>query len=331
MSLRSRRTRQPPHSAAGGAGSAAGQPPRRVGGILCMLLALLGFGALDTTTKFASATAPVVMALWLRCVVQTVLTVAVLWPSQRRSLWQTQRPGLQLLRGLLLLACSGMAYFSLQVMQVGEFTAIVMLTPLLLTIVAALSLHEPVSYLRWLCVGGGFAGSMLVIRPGMDLFHWAMLLPLVLVGANTLFQVLTSRLAKTEDAGTMHFYTGLAGLIVTSAALPWAWQPLPGVIWAALALMALLGTFGHFMLIIAYSRAPVAVLTPYLYLQIAFATLGGWFVFAHVPDAWTLAGIALVAFCGVFGTWLTGCEVQARKRLLSFESTVAAIAAADGK
>ena len=90
-------------------------------------------------------------------------------------------------------------------MQVGEFTAIVMLTPLLLTVVAALTLHERVSW----CVGSAlavvFAGSMVVIRPGMNLFQWAMLLPLMLVATNTVFQVLTSRMAKTEDSGTLHF------------------------------------------------------------------------------------------------------------------------------
>ena len=306
-------------------------PAHRMNGIFCIVLALMCFSALDTTTKFVSTTAPVVMALWLRCLVQTVLTGAVLWPSRRASLFSTRRLLLQLVRGLLLISCSSISYFSLRVMQVGEFTAIAMLTPLWLTVVAALTLHERVSWLRWLCVLGGFAGSMIVIRPGMDLFHWALLLPLllVLVLANTVFQALTSRMAKTEDAGTMHFYTGLVGLLVTSTALPWAWQLLPGTVWAAIGLMALLGTFGHFMLIMAYSRAPVAVLTPYLYLQIAFATLGGWLVFAHVPDAGSLAGITLMAFCGVFGTWLNGREVLARRRLAAPESSIAAIAGAD--
>ncbi len=271
------------------------------------------------------------MAQWLRCLVQTVLTGAVLWPSRRLRLFSTRRPWLLVVRGLVLLSCSGMAYFSLQVMQVGEFTAVVMLTPLLLTVVAALTLHERVSCLRWLCVSGGFVGSMVVIRPGLNLFQWVMLLPLVLVATNTLFQTLTSRRAKTEDPGTMHFYTGLVGLVASSVALPCAWQPLPGANWAAIGLMALLGTFRHFMLIMAYSRAPVAVLTPYMYLQIAFATLGAWLVFAHLPDAWSLAGITLVAFCGVFGTWLTGREVLARRRLESSASTVAAIAGADAQ
>jgi drug/metabolite transporter (DMT)-like permease len=93
--------------------------------------------------------------------------------------------------------------------------------------------------------------------------------------------------------------------------------------------MGVFSTLGHFMLIVSLTRAPVVVLTPYLYLQIAFATLGGWLVFSHVPDAWSLSGIALVAVSGVFGTWLTGREVLARRRLESPESTQAAIAGAD--
>ena len=305
------------------------RPHHRGGGIVFVVLALLCFGALDTTTKFASATAPLVMALWLRYVVQVGLTTAVLWPSRGAQLFRTALPGLQFLRGLLLVICSGIAFVSLQVMQVGEFTAIVMLTPLLLTVVAAAMLHERVSVLRWLCVMGGFAGAMLVIRPGKELFQWAMLLPLVLVAANTAFQILTSRMARTEDPATMHLYTGLVGLVLTTAALPLAWQALPWPIWAAIGLMGVLATLGHFLFILAYSRAPVAELTPYLYLQIAFATLGGWLVFAHVPDAWSLAGIGLVAISGVFGTWLTGREMRLRKRLDSPESTAAAIAGAE--
>jgi drug/metabolite transporter (DMT)-like permease len=301
----------------------------RSGGIRFVVLALLCFGALDTTTKFASATAPLVMALWVRYGVQAVATTAVLWPSRGPSLFVTKRPLMQFVRGLLLVVCSGIAFLSLRVMPVGEFTAIVMLTPLLLTVVAAVMLGERVSWLRWLCVVAGFAGAMVVIRPGKDLFDWAMVLPLVLVAANTGFQALTSRMARTEDPGTMHVYTGLVGLVVTSAALPFAWQALPWPIWAAIGLMGVFSTLGHFLLIVAFRRTPVAVLTPYLYLQIAFASLGGWLVFSHVPDAWSLAGITLIAIGGVFGTWLTGREALARKRLTSPESTSAAIAGAD--
>lgn len=287
-------------------------PARPFIAIALIVAAVMCFGALDTTTKVVAAVAPVAMGMWMRYLFQTVVIGATALPRQRGDLLRTRRLGLHCLRGALLLFCSSIAFYSLRFMPVGEFTAIVMLTPLVMTLVAALSLRESVSWLRWCCVAGGFAGSLLVIRPGREMFHWASLLPLILVCANTGYLVLTSRLAKTEDPRTMHFYGGLAGFALSSLALPFVWQPLPWAIWGALVLLGAISTLGHFLLILAYGRAPVAVLTPYLYLQIAFASLGGWLVFAHLPDTWSLAGIALVSCCGVFGTWLTARETGAQ-------------------
>lgn len=290
----------------------AGRGHRHFRGIAFMVVAVLCFAALDTTTKLAAAAAPAAMAMWVRFLFQTVSTCAVLLPSRGLSLFRTQRPGLQFLRGVLLLLCGVCAFFSLHFMPVGEFTAIIMITPLIITVIAALLLREPVSWLRWLCVAMGFTGCMLVIRPGSEVFHWAMLLPLVLVAANTAFQVLTSHLARTDDPGTMHFYTGLVGLLMATLVLPFAWQALSGSVWVVLLLVGVFSTLGHFLLILAYARAPVVVLTPYLYLQVGFAALGGWLMFAHVPDAWALSGIVIITGSGVFGTWLTGREARAQ-------------------
>lgn len=301
------------------------------GGIAFIVAAVACFGALDTASKVAAAAVPVLMAIWVRYVVQTVATGAALWPRQGRALLHTTRPWLQLLRSLLLIAGNALAFLSLRAMHVGEFTAIVMLTPLLVTVVAAWALHEAVSWLRWACVAGGFVGTLLVMRPGGDLFQPAMLLPLLLVVANAAFQILTSTLAKTDSPGTIHFYSGLGGLVLTSTALPFVWTAQPPAMWAVMAAMGVLGALGHFFLIMAYSRTPVAVLTPYLYLQILFAALGGALVFAHVPDGWALAGMALICACGVFGTWLTGREMLRGSRRDSAQSSIAAIAGSDAQ
>lgn len=288
-----------------GAASLPAQHPLQ--GIFFIVAAVLCFSALDTVTKLAAAV-PVAMAIWVRFLFQTVVTGMALWPMRGSAFLKTRRPGLQFLRGFLLLTCSVIAFLSLRFMPVGEFTAIVMISPLIITAISAWKLHDRVSALRWLCVVGGFAGSLAVIRPGGESFHWAMLLPCVLVLANTAFQVLTSRLARTDNSGTMHFYTGLVGLVLASLALPLIWQAIPWSVWALLLLIGAFGTLGHFLLILAYARAPIAVLTPYLYLQIGFSTLGGWLIFSHMPDAWALAGIALVSASGALGTWLTARE-----------------------
>ncbi|MBC7547859.1 MAG: DMT family transporter [Polaromonas sp.] len=292
-------------------------------GIGLAILATACFATLDTTTRYVSASVPLLMALWVRYAFQAVVTTAVVLPLRGPSVLRTAHPRFQLLRGVLLLTTSLLAFFSLKYMPVGEFTALVMIVPLVMTLLAATTLGEKVSRLRWALVVGGFIGTMVIIRPGHDTFNWATLLPLGLVVSNTWFQLLTSRLAKTEDPLTMQFYTGWVGMLIASVLLPWVWTPLiDGALWGWLLLMGLMGTVGHFLLILAYQRVPSATLTPYFYVQIGFAMLGGWIVFSHVPDGWSLAGMGLIALCGAAGAWLAVREgrAQALMRIMPAES-----------
>lgn len=288
------------------AGAAGPRGHHPLAGIALVVAASACFSALDTTTKYVSASVPLLMALWFRYFFQAAATAAVVLPSRGMAVWRTRRLPYHVLRGVLLLVSSLLAFASLRYMPVGEFTAIVMITPLVITLLAATMLKERVSPLRWTLVAGGFLGTLVIIRPGGQAFGWASLLPIALVASNAAFQVLTSRLARTEDPVTMHLYTGWTGTLIASLALPYVWTTLPDPwLWAGLCFMGLMGTVGHFFLILAYYRAPAATLTPYLYTQIAFAMLGGLIVFSHVPDGWSLAGIALIAFCGAAGAWLT--------------------------
>lgn len=308
------------------------RPPggrQRLGGVACIVLAVACFGVLDTSAKLATATVPLVMAIWVRCLVQTLATAAMFGPSRGVALLHTRHLGRQILRGLMLISTNSLAYLSLAHMPVGEFTAIVMLTPLVLTVLAAWQLGERVSPLRWACVAAGFAGTLLVLRPGRELFDIASLIPLALVLVGAAFQLLTRAMTRHDDPGTIHLHSGLTGLVVTSALLPGFWRELPLSTWALLGLIGVAGAMGHLLLIMAYQRASVARLTPYLYLQIVFAAFGGWLVFSHWPDAVATAGIVLIGVAGVFGTWLTGRELLAPSAVAEAESSVQAIAGAD--
>jgi drug/metabolite transporter (DMT)-like permease len=280
--------------------------PHALAGIALVVAASGCFAALDTTTKYVSTWVPLLMALWFRYMFQAVATTAVVLPQRGWAIWRTQHLPWQLLRGVLLFTSSLFAFLSLRYMPVGEFTAIVMVTPLVITLLAATMLKEHVSLLRWLLVAGGFVGTLIIIRPGGSSFGWSSLLPIALVASNSWFQVLTSKLARTEDPVAMHLYTGWTGTLLSSLALPFVWTALPNPwLWAGLCFMGLMATVGHFMLILAYYRAPAATLTPYLYSQIGFAMLGGLLVFSHVPDQLSLAGIVMIAVCGAAGAWLT--------------------------
>ncbi|MDO8279593.1 MAG: DMT family transporter [Burkholderiaceae bacterium] len=277
-------------------------------GIALMIMSMALLALMDTTGKALTGTTPVLMVLFFRYFFQAVITTAVVLPTQGRAVIRTAHPRFQVVRGSLLFSCTLLSLYSLKYLPVGEFTAIVKISPLVITLFAAITLHERVSGLRWVLVFGGFLGTLLIVRPGGASFSWAMLLPLCMVALTASFQVLTSKMSGTEKGATTHFYTGWVGTLLAAIPMAFSWQALPLVTWGMLILMGVLGTTGHYLLILAYSQAPASTLTPYLYGQIGFAMLGGWLVFDHLPDAWSLAGIGLIAFCGAAGAWWTARE-----------------------
>jgi drug/metabolite transporter (DMT)-like permease len=290
--------------------------PSAVWGITLVIAAVACFATLDTTTKIVSAGVPLLMALWFRYFFQAVATTVVVLPTRGWRSLRTAHPKFQLLRGLLLLTSSLFAFLSLKHMPVAEFTSIVGIVPLAITLLAATALGESVSRLRWSLIVGGFVGTLIIIRPGSEHFGWSALFPLVVVASNSWFQVLTSKLARTEDPITMHFYTGWVGTLIASLALPFVWTALPSWwLWAGLLLMGLAASVGHFLLILAYTRTSASTLTPFFYTQIGFAMLGGWLAFSHVPDGWSMIGIGMIALCGALGAWLTARESQALKQV----------------
>ena len=281
-------------------------------GILCAVTAMACFATLDTTNKILVTGVPLLMILWVRYMFQAVATTAVMLPKRGLAIFSTRHLGLQVLRGLLLVACSLLAFMSLQRMPVAEFTAIGMLTPLAVTLLARFFMHEHVSPLRWLFVTGGMVGALLIVRPGGSMSPEDAWLPLIMVMAYASFQTLTSHMAKTENPMTLHFYTGLVGAVLASVLVPGWWTTeLSAMQWLQLCIVGTMGTLGHYLLILAFAKAPAVTITPFLYSGIAFATLGGWLVFSHIPDRVAVFGMLLIALCGLGAGWLSQREPQA--------------------
>jgi drug/metabolite transporter (DMT)-like permease len=279
---------------------------RALTGIGLAVAATACFAVLDTTVKTVGAVVSVLLVIWFRYLFHAVAMTAWLLPRRGRAALRTAHPRFQLLRGVLLLSLSLLGFIALQRMPVGEFTAILMVTPLAVTLLGATLLKERVTAWQWALVVGGFAGALLVVRPVGSDIGWAGLLPLVMVFLAACFQILTAKMARTEDPLTMHFYTGWVGALVASALLPFVWQAIPdGRTLALLVLVGAAGTLGHLLFIFAYQRAPASTIAPYLYAQIAFAMLLGWAVFDHTPGAIELTGIALIVLCGAVSGWRT--------------------------
>ena len=268
------------------------------------------FAVGDTLIKYLGAWLPVLFLLWARYAIQA--GAMAIWLARKgRSGFATAHPKFQWARGALLLITSGMSFFGLQLMPVAEFTALGMLTPVVVTMLAAWVLHEPVSRIRWALVCGGFVGAVIVIRPGSGVFGWAAIFPLLMALCYGCFQVLTSRLASLESPYITHFYTGFSGAVLVTPLLLFHASDYMSAVQAAPSpkLLLVLGigacaTVGHLCLIFAFSHAPMATLMPFVYTQIAFALVVSFVVFRHVPDGWAWVGMGGIAACGAISAWL---------------------------
>jgi drug/metabolite transporter (DMT)-like permease len=293
-------------------------------GITLVLLMGLCFASMDTTVKYMGTIVPVLVVLWARYSVQAVSMGTWLAVSRLRgggAGFRSAHPRFQVARGGLLLLSSTCGFYGLQNLPVAEFTAINMLTPVIVTVLAGWMLRERVSWLRWLLVAGGLLGALIVIRPGSGLFGWAVLLPLAGALAYASFQVLTSKLSGLESPYTTHFYTGLTGSVVIALLLIASSVDVWPTLAAAqphhlflLLMIGALGTAGHLMLIVAFGLARTTILMPFMYAQIGFAALVSWVVFRQLPDGWGWLGMAVIAISGGTSAWLNVREAIAKQQ-----------------
>lgn len=292
-------------------------------GIALVIGAASCFAVMDTTVRFVGAYFTVALVLWTRYGLHAAIMTLWLALSKQRS-FRSANPMFQIARGALLAFSSAMAFAALRHMPVAEFTAIVMLTPVIATLVARIWLAERVSPLRWTLVAGGFMGALIVIRPGSGIVGWAALLPLAAAFSNAAFQIMTSRFAPHEDPFTTNFYTGATGMaIATPILLASVQSPIdtllaaPGAHIGALLAIAVLGTTGHLLLILALGKAPASTLMPFQYVQLAVAALAGYVAFGVTPDGWGWIGMAIIGACGAASAWLNVRAAAARLRPVS--------------
>ena len=275
-------------------------PTNILRGMALVASAVLVFASMDATTKHLAMTWNVPLVVAMRYIGNLVLLVAVFGPREGRALVRTQRTGLVLVRAMSLAMASLFAGLAFQRMPVAETTAIIFLAPFGVMILGGALLGEKIVLPSWAAAAVGFLGVLLIGRPGSGLDPWGVLFAVLTAAATVSYNLLSRVLARTETTHALMFYSALAGTLVFGATLPWSWRgPMPGALgltlFAGLGAMALVG---HFLFTAAYRHAPASALAPVNYLHLAWAGLLGWLVFQHVPDHWSLLGMALVAGSG---------------------------------
>jgi drug/metabolite transporter (DMT)-like permease len=277
--------------------------PDRLKAVLLMCSAVTLFACLDTTAKYLGSFRgiPTSEIVWVRFVGQTLLMVIVLGPDAVPGLLKTRRLGLQLLRSLFMAATTAFNFLAVQYLRLDQTISITFLAPLLVAALAGPLLGEYVGWRRALAIVAGFAGVLIVVRPGFAEFHPAFLASLVAMIAYALFMIVTRKLAGIDPPLVTLFYALPVGVVAGAAfALPeWVWPGAP-FDWILLLATGALGGFGHYLLIHAYGLAPASSVSPFLYFQLMSMIASEYVVFGDTPDRWTLVGSGVVIASGIY-------------------------------
>src|SRR5450830_1547978 len=263
-------------------------------GILLIVVATFLFSSHDALSKYLAGFYPIVMVVWARYLVHTLLMAGIFLPQSGLRVLRSKRPGMQVVRALCLLGTSLFFTAALHYIPLAEATAVNFLAPILVTALWVPLLGEHVTRGQWVAV---------IIHPGGELFTPAVLLPLCSALFFCFYQLLTRILSQYDTPTTSNFFAGLCNTLVMSAMVPFFWQ-VP-TLWHGVLMLAL-GTCGmtaHLMLTQAFRFAAPALLAPFGYCQIVFAGVLGWLVFAHTPDLTTVVGIGVICMSGLAAAW----------------------------
>ena len=275
------------------------KPDPRVG-IALMVLAVSTFTCMDASAKYLSAYYPIPTIVWARYVFQFLLMAAALGPRYGMALVRTANLRLQVVRGAVLALSSLVFLGALSRMPLPEASSIAFMAPLIIAVLAGPVLHERVERRTWLGLAAGFAGVLMIVRPGGGLFTWVAMFPLASACLMAVYQLMTRKLAGRDPALTTLFYPAIVGTAVVPLAFPFSFelpsQPLHLALFVAIGFM---GGIGHFFLIKAYDHAPASMLGPFMYSQLVMAILLGWLVFGHMPDGFSFAGMLVIAGSGL--------------------------------
>ena len=271
-------------------------------GVFYMCVAA-GFGlpGLNAIVKLLIADYHMAQIIWFRCVVHLGFMVALFMPAMGPRLFASRRPWLQSIRSLTQLVTFTLIWVSLIWTPITTVTMVLFTGPLILVALSVPFLGERVGPRRWAAVFVGFAGVLIVLRPGADVVHWGALL--VLGGAffYAIYQIQTRKLAGYDDPRTTGVYTILAAFIVATVAVPFFWEmPKDTVDWLLFISLGVVGGLAHFFIIKAYQYAEASLVGPFDYSQLVGASIFGFLLFGEIPDTWTWVGAAVIIASGLY-------------------------------
>jgi drug/metabolite transporter (DMT)-like permease len=272
-----------------------------VKGIIALVVATLFFAAQDAITKYLTQSISVPQIVSVRFFFFSLFAIAYAARSMSiRQAFHSSRLKLQILRGLLICSEIALFAFALQHLGLAEMHAIFACFPLIITALSVPLLGESVGWRRWMAVGLGFIGTLIIIRPDSGVFSPYAMMALSCALMFAIYNLITRKVSRHDSFQTSLLYFGIVGFIGSLTVAPFYWQTpdINQAFW--LVVISITGIIGHLLLIKALQLAPAVILQPFNYFVLLWAMIIGYSVYGEVLQTYKLIGAALVVISGVY-------------------------------
>ena len=265
-----------------------------------MLLGIVLFTAMDALAKGLIARYPTPQVIWARFAGQALIVAILLGPRKIIPTLNSNFPRLHILRSAFQLGATALFFASLGYIGLAEATALTDINPILITLGAAVFLGERLGPRRILGVVVAMIGALIVVRPGIEVFSPAALLPLGCAVCYAGASLLTRKLGQHEGPWTSLLHAALFGSVITGLAMPFVWQPIDSADVMLFGALGVLGTAAQLCVIRSFSMAEASAVAPFAYIGIVFAAIWGIVLYDEYPDKFTVLGALVIVAAGLY-------------------------------
>ena len=268
--------------------------------IIFSLLGWMFLPVMDGFAKFLSDDLPILQITWARYFFTVFFTLPIMIFFFKKQLVWSDKPKLQILRGLILLSANICFFYAISIISLAKALTLAFVAPLIVTAFSPVILGEKVGFRRWTAVVVGFTGSLVVIRPGFVELNFASLAALgtgILYG---FYLIITRKLSTSDNPLLTLLMTGMVGAILVSAIIPFYWVKPSLNQWSLMAGIGVFASIGHLFLILSLKYADASKLAPLGYTEIIPNLLIGYYFFSELPDKWTYVGLLIIILSGLY-------------------------------
>ena len=264
------------------------------------LLAWVMLPIMDGFAKYLSSDLPVLQITWARYFFTVAFTLPIMFFFFRKNLVWTDKPKLQLIRGLILLTANVCFFYSISLISLAKALTLAFIAPLIVTAFSPIFLGEKVGFRRWSAVIIGFIGSMVVIRPGFVEINLASLAALGTGVMYGFYLIITRKLSSSDNPLLTLLLTGVVGAIIISFVMPFVWIKPTLNQWSMMAAIGIFACVGHLFIILSLKYADASKLAPFSYFEIVTNIIIGYYFFSDFPDKWTFLGLFIIILSGIY-------------------------------